>query len=75
MTIRLSKDLYTAHATATGGREGHSATDDGLVNVDLALPKEMGGAGGATSVSRLPSKARCAKAWGSSISLPSPAMR
>ncbi|TMM16646.1 MAG: organic hydroperoxide resistance protein [Actinobacteria bacterium] len=53
MTIRLSKDLYTAHATATGGREGHSATDDGLVNVDLALPKEMGGAGGATNPEQL----------------------
>jgi len=53
MTIRLSKDLYTAHATATGGREGHSATDDGLVNVDLALPKEMGGPGGATNPEQL----------------------
>src|SRR5437763_8397125 len=53
MTIRLSKDLYTAHARATGGREGHSATDDGLVNVDLALPKEMGGPGGATNPEQL----------------------
>ncbi len=53
MTITLSKDLYTAHATATGGREGHSATDDGLVNVDLAVPEEMGGPGGATNPEQL----------------------
>ncbi|HEY3703024.1 MAG TPA: organic hydroperoxide resistance protein [Acidimicrobiales bacterium] len=53
MTITLSKDLYTAHATATGGREGHSATDDGLLDVDLAVPKEMGGPGGATNPEQL----------------------
>lgn len=40
--------LYTAHATATGGREdGHSKTDDGKVDVRLSTPKEMGGSGGA----------------------------
>jgi len=39
--------LYTAHATATGGREnGHSATDDGKVDVRLSTPREMGGSGG-----------------------------
>jgi lipoyl-dependent peroxiredoxin len=38
--------LYTAEATATGGREGHSATSDGRVDVDLDVPKEMGGSGG-----------------------------
>jgi lipoyl-dependent peroxiredoxin len=53
MTITLSKDLYTANATATGGREGHSATDDGLLDVDLAIPKEMGGPGGATNPEQL----------------------
>jgi lipoyl-dependent peroxiredoxin len=41
------KILYTAHATATGGRHGHSRTDDGKVDVDLSVPKEMGGDGGA----------------------------
>ena len=35
--------LYTARATATGGRNGHTQTDDGLVSVDLSIPKEMGG--------------------------------
>lgn len=40
--------LYTAHATATGGgRDGKSATDDGKVSVDLSIPKELGGPGGA----------------------------
>jgi Ohr subfamily peroxiredoxin len=38
--------LYTAEATATGGREGHSRTRDGRVEVDLDIPKEMGGSGG-----------------------------
>ncbi|HEX4539453.1 MAG TPA: organic hydroperoxide resistance protein [Acidimicrobiales bacterium] len=51
--MTLSKDLYTAHATATGGREGHSASDDGVLDVDLAVPKEMGGPGGATNPEQL----------------------
>jgi osmotically inducible protein OsmC len=38
--------LYTAEATATGGREGHSRTSDGRVDVDLDVPTEMGGSGG-----------------------------
>lgn len=38
--------LYTAHAQATGGREGRAASDDGRLNVDLAMPRELGGAGG-----------------------------
>ncbi len=37
--------LYTAHATATGGRNGHTQSDDGLVSVDLSIPKAMGGPG------------------------------
>ena len=39
------KALYTATATATGGRNGHTQSDDGLVKVDLSVPKEMGGPG------------------------------
>jgi hypothetical protein len=35
------KVLYTAHAVATGGREGHTQSDDGLINVDLSIPKAM----------------------------------
>src|SRR5919201_3898850 len=38
--------LYTAEATATGGREGHARTSDGRVDVDLDVPQEMGGPGG-----------------------------
>jgi osmotically inducible protein OsmC len=38
--------LYSAEATATGGREGHASTSDGRIDVDLDVPKEMGGAGG-----------------------------
>jgi osmotically inducible protein OsmC len=43
--------LYTAHATAIGGRNGHTQSDDGLVSVDLSVPKAMGGPGkpGATT--------------------------
>jgi len=39
------KPLFTAVATATGGRNGHSAAQDGSVSVDLSVPKEMGGPG------------------------------
>ena len=46
--------LYTAVATATGdGRNGEARTDDGQLVVDLAVPKEMGGAGGATNPEQL----------------------
>jgi osmotically inducible protein OsmC len=39
------KPLYTATATATGGRNGHTESSDGMVKVDLSVPKEMGGPG------------------------------
>jgi len=39
------KPLYTAHGTATGGRNGHTGSDDGLIDVSLSAPKEMGGPG------------------------------
>jgi Ohr subfamily peroxiredoxin len=44
--IEKPKVLYTAEATATGGREGHARTSDGRVDVDLDVPTEMGGPGG-----------------------------
>ena len=37
--------LFTAHATSTGGRNGHAQADDGLISVDLSVPKAMGGPG------------------------------
>ena len=42
MTLKV---LVTAHATAIGGRNGHTRSDDGLVDVDLSVPKAMGGPG------------------------------
>jgi Ohr subfamily peroxiredoxin len=46
--------IYTATATATGdGRNGHTATDDGVVDVDVRIPKAMGGPGGATNPEQL----------------------
>ena len=46
--------IYTATATATGeGRNGHTRSSDGLVDLDLAIPKEMGGPGGATNPEQL----------------------
>lgn len=38
--------LYTAEATSWGGREGRAASSDGVVDVQLAIPKSMGGPGG-----------------------------
>ena len=38
---------YRTTATATGGRDGRAATKDGSLDVKLATPKELGGAGGA----------------------------
>jgi Ohr subfamily peroxiredoxin len=40
------KVLYTAHATATGGRDGRASSSDGVLTVQLSTPKELGGAGG-----------------------------
>jgi len=37
--------MYTATASATGGRNGHTETADGVVKADLSLPKELGGPG------------------------------
>ena len=39
------KPLFTATATATGGRNGHTEASDGTVKADLSVPKEMGGPG------------------------------
>ncbi|MGW0455275.1 MULTISPECIES: organic hydroperoxide resistance protein [Gordonia] len=48
------KALYTAEALATGeGRDGHARTSDGQLDLDLAIPKELGGPGGATNPEQL----------------------
>ena len=53
MSTRLDKVLYTAKAHTTGGREGRSVSDDGLLDVRLAPPKALGGMGGATNPEQL----------------------
>lgn len=45
MTDKPDKILYTAHATATGGREGTAKTDKGEFDFKLTSPKELGGSG------------------------------
>jgi lipoyl-dependent peroxiredoxin len=40
-----AKTFYVAQATAKGGRNGHTQSDDGLVSADLSVPKSMGGPG------------------------------
>ena len=45
--MALDKVLYTATATATGGRTGTASSSDGALSVNLSTPRELGGAGGA----------------------------
>jgi osmotically inducible protein OsmC len=45
--------LYTAEATAWGGREGRTSTTDGKLDVTLDVPKELGGPGEATNPEQL----------------------
>lgn len=47
------KIVYTAHASASGGREGQAKSSDGLLDVKLIMPKEMGGAGGGVNPEQL----------------------
>ncbi len=53
MPTVLDKVVYTAKAHTTGGREGRSTSDDGILDVKLSPPKAMGGAGGATNPEQL----------------------
>lgn len=39
--------IYSTMATATGGRDGRAASQDGVLDVALSTPREMGGGGGA----------------------------
>ena len=43
---KVEKVLYKAQATSTGGRDGRSVSSDGVLEVKLTTPKELGGAGG-----------------------------
>src|SRR6195256_3321095 len=42
----MDRVLYTAQAVVEGGRAGHGRTDDGRLDVALAVPRELGGDGG-----------------------------
>lgn len=44
--MSLEKVVYTAKAKATGGRDGRATSSDGVLDVKLGVPKEMGGIGG-----------------------------
>jgi Ohr subfamily peroxiredoxin len=39
------QNLYSAEATAVGGRDGHVETSDGLLKLEMSIPKSMGGPG------------------------------
>jgi Ohr subfamily peroxiredoxin len=49
----MAKVLYTAHAHVTGGRDGHGHTSDSELELNLRVPKQMGGAGGGTNPEEL----------------------
>jgi Ohr subfamily peroxiredoxin len=53
MTQTPDKIVYTARATATGGRQGRSTSEDGILDVTLTAPKEMGGPGTGTNPEQL----------------------
>jgi Ohr subfamily peroxiredoxin len=53
MTVAVEKVVYTARATANGGRDGKVATDDGRLDVTVAPPAEMGGDGNGTNPEQL----------------------
>jgi len=47
--MSISNILYTATATVKGGREGRAKSDDGVLDLQLVVPKGLGGPGGAGS--------------------------
>ena len=53
MVTKVEKVIYKAHATATGGRDGSVKSSDGLLDLKLSVPREMGGAGGGVNPEQL----------------------
>ena len=43
--MSIEKVLYQAHAKATGGRDGRALSSDGILDIKLTTPRELGGAG------------------------------
>ena len=46
-------DLYTTRVSASGGRHGTIKSEDGILALPLAMPKSLGGPGGATNPEQL----------------------
>ena len=44
--MAIEKALYTAYATSTGGRTGHTESSDSKIKLQLSTPKELGGDSG-----------------------------
>ena len=44
--MSIATIAYRANATATGGRDGRAVSSDGVLDVSLSTPRELGGAGG-----------------------------
>ena len=53
MVTKVEKVVYQGHATAIGGRDGTVKSSDGLIDLKLVVPKEMGGAGGGVNPEQL----------------------
>lgn len=53
MTTVLNKALYTSEATVHGGRDGHGRSSDGVLDLDIRPPREVGGSGGGTNPEQL----------------------
>jgi Ohr subfamily peroxiredoxin len=53
MVTKVETVVYRAHATATGGRDGSVKSSDGLLDLKLSVPREMGGAGGGVNPEQL----------------------
>ena len=48
-----AREMYSTKVTASGGRHGHIRSHDGLLDMKLALPRELGGKGDATNPEQL----------------------
>lgn len=53
MVTKIDKVVYKANATSTGGRDGTTRSSDGLLDVKLGVPREMGGGGGGVNPEQL----------------------
>jgi Ohr subfamily peroxiredoxin len=66
---KLDKVLYTANAVAIAGREGHVKTDDGQLDLDVRMPKGLGGKGEAGTNPEQLFAAGYAACFGSAVGL------